>query len=333
MKRICYFLFLCMLAVAGLACGDASSDAAAPRASTDGYVLVADKAGDMLYFVNAQSFAVEDSLAVGRGPHEVAVAPDRRRAYVANYEGDGTISVVDLDARTETRRIALAPYSRPHGIEVSPDGNSVYVTVEANQAVIELDAESGEVLRAHDTGQDVTHMLAVSPDEERLYTTNLGSGNVTVIDLAEETVVTHIPTGAGTEGIALTPDGAELWISNREADTVSIIDTATNEVVDTLDVAGFPIRVYMTPDGARAIVSSAQAGAITVFDVETHEQLARIETGAMPIGVQVTPDGSRAFVANSGDGTVSVVGLSSYEVVQHVPAGQTPDGMAFAPAP
>lgn len=332
MTRICYLLLLGLFAIAVGACGEASSRVAGAQEADRSHVLVADKQGDMLYFVDAQTFAVEDSVAVGRGPHEVAAVPALRRAYVANYEG-GTISVIDLDTRTEERRIELDPYSRPHGIMGSPDGTSVYVTVEANQAVIEMDAATGEILRSLKTGQEVTHMLAVGPDEERLYTTNLGSGNVTVIDLAEETVVTHIPTGEGTEGIALTPDGSELWITNRAEDTVSIIDTETLEVTTTFDVEGFPIRAYMTPNGSRAVVSSARAGGVTIFDVEQREQLARLETGAAPIGVQITPDGSHAFVGNSRDGTVSVIDLEALNVVDQIALGEGPDGMAFAPVP
>lgn len=91
-------------------------------------LLVANKDGDSLYFVDPTSLTVEDSVATGRAPHEVAAAPNARRAYVANYEGPGTISVIDVEAQEEIDRWSLKGYSRPHGIQVGPEEEHVYVT-------------------------------------------------------------------------------------------------------------------------------------------------------------------------------------------------------------
>ena len=301
-------------------------------AADEGTVLVADKTDDVVFFVDAQTYAVEDTVAVGRGPHEVAAHPDLGRAYVANYEGEGTLSILDLDTRTEVERVDLSPYSRPHGITVHPDGKSVYVTVEANQSVIEVDAETGVVRRALKTNQEGTHMLALSADDKRLYTTNLGSGTASVLDLQDGAVVRHLQTGEGTEGIALTPDGEELWVSNRAEDLVSIIDTETLKTLDTIDVSGFPLRVYMTSDGTQALVSCARAGEVAVVDVERRTVIQRVATGHAPVGVQITPDDRRAFVGNMRGGTVTVLDLETPSVVRQIDLGSGPDGMAFVPA-
>lgn len=297
-----------------------------------GTVLVADKTDDVVFFVDAQTYAVEDTVAVGRGPHEVAAHPNLNRAYVANYEGEGTLSILDLDTRTEVERVDLSPYSRPHGITVHPNGESVYVTVEANQAVIEVDAQTGEVQRALKTNQEVTHMLAMSADDRRLYTANLGSGTASVLNLETESVVQHLQTGDGTEGLALTPDGEELWVSNRAEDTVSIVDTETLETLDTIDVSGFPLRVYMTSDGTQALVSCARAGEVAFVDVERRTVVKRVATGNAPVGVQITPDDQRAFVGNMRGGTVTVLDLTERSVLRQIDLGTGPDGMAFVPA-
>jgi len=290
-------------------------------------LLVADKTGDRVFFLNANTYAVEDTVAVGRGPHEIAVHTELGRAYVANYEGPGTISMLDLETRAEVKRIDLAPYRRPHGIAVR--GGSVYVTVEANQAVLEIDARSGAVKRALNTGQKGTHMLAIGADARRLYTTNLASGSVSRLDLIEGRVARHVETGAGTEGIALTPDGSELWVSNRAEDIVTILDTETLETRQTIDVSGFPLRVYLTHDGRRALVSCARAGEVAVVDVESREVLGRISVGTTPIGIQITPDDRRAFVGNMRSGQVTILDLETRSVLRQIRLGTAPDGMAL----
>ena len=298
--------------------------------SSAGYLLVADKEKDTLFFINAQTLEIENSVAVGRGPHEVAVAPALGRAYVSNYEGGLSISIIDLNTHREWQRIRLRRHESPHGIVMSPDG-LLYITVEANRAVLEMDPSNGEPLRTLQTNQRTTHMVVVSQDGRRLYTTNLGSGNVTVIDVDTGDIVQHIPTGNGTEGIALTPDGSELWITNRAADSISIIDTATLSIIETFEVTGFPIRVEISADGTRAVVSSAQAGVVTIIDVVSRNPLAQLEVGDFPVGIEITPDSSRAFVGNSRSGSVSVIDLQRLQVVDEINVGSGPDGMAFVP--
>lgn len=303
---------------------------AAPPSDGSPLLLVANKNGNSLSLVNASSWQVEDSVATGRGPHEVAAAPDRRRAYVANYEA-GTITVVDVDARRVTTTWPLDGYERPHGIAVGPTEEHVYVTAENAQSVLELDAETGDVLRSFETGKDGTHMLALSSDGTRLYATSIGSGTVSVVDLEVGDVRTHEPTGDGAEGVAVTPNDEEVWISNRADDTLSILDAHDDTVTDSLRVTGFPIRVAFGHEGTRAVVSRPRAGGIAVVDVPSRTVDANLETGAKPIGVLTHPDRPKAYVANSGSKIVSVIDLLDTTVIDTVSVGRGPDGMAFLP--
>lgn len=307
---------------------DSTRANAADTSSADaGTVLIADKTDDLLYFVDRATRSVEDSMAVGRGPHEVAVHPFEPVAYVANYEGDGSISIIDLETRTERERVMLEPGSRPHGIQVDAAGTAVYVTAEGLQAVLELDPQTGAVKRTLHTGQDVTHMLALG--SAHIYTANIGSGTATALNREAGNVDAHIATGEGAEGVALTPDGSEVWVSNRADDTVSIIDSETLAVVDSFTVEGFPLRIYMTPNGDTALLACAQANEVALVDVATREVMARLPTGDTPVGIQITPDGTEAFVGNMNGGSVTVIDLEAQAVVDTLPLGTGPDGMAF----
>lgn len=303
----------------------------APRpAPDDAVLLVANKNGNSLYVVDAASGTVTDSVATGEGPHEVAAAPNARRAYVANYAG-GTISVIDVETGTEVTRWPLDGYSRLHGIEVGPQEERVYVTAEAQQAVLEIDAASGTVRRTFTTGKDVTHMLALTSDASTLFATSIGSGTVSKIDLDAGEAVAHTETGDGAEGVAVSPNDREVWVTNRADDTVSILDATSTTVTDTLSVEGFPIRVDLSPNGRHAVVSTPRAGEAALYDAATHDLQTRLEVGAKPIGVLV-PTNGRAFVANAGAGTVSVIDLNRQTVTDTISAGRGPDGMAYIPA-
>lgn len=308
---------------------------AAPLAGQDGVLLVVNKSGSTLSFLDGASGEELGRVPTGFAPHEVAVSADGRWAYVTDY-GTGprpgsTVTVVDVPNRRVAATIDLGEHTRPHGITVTEDG-AVWVTTEGSAHVLRLDPERREVVVAAETGARVTHMVVVSPQHDRVFTTNIGSGTVTAVDAASGAVLAEIPTGAGAEGLTLSRDGERVYVTNREAGTLTEIDVATNAVIRSLDVGDFPIRVEVTPDGARALVSNAQANELAVVDLGEWRVERRIPVGAMPVGIEIVPDGRTAFVANTQADRISVVDLEEWRVTRELVAGDEPDGMTWVGA-
>lgn len=324
-----------LLFVPGLALLVAVSMSAAPKSADGPAVVVLNKAADEAVLIDPASYVVFATLPTGAGPHEVAISPDGTTAYVSDYGGRDepghTITVLDLVDRSVAATWDLGSYTRPHGIVTSADGALVWVTAEGARAVLELDAETGEIERVHRTNQNVSHMVAPTPDETKLYVANIGSGTVSVVDRSSGEVET-IETGAGSEGIDVSPDGSEAWVTNREANTISVVDVATDAVVAELESGGeMPIRVRFTPDGEEAWVSNAQSGSVSVFRTDSRERVADLDVGAVPVGILISPDGRRAFVANTRDDRVTVFDVPGRDVIATFEPGDEPDGMAWSP--
>jgi YVTN family beta-propeller protein len=313
-------------------------------AADTGTLIVLNKSDHEAALVNPETLEVIAKLPTGKGPHEAAVSPDGRYAYVSNYgsfqifrEGErpqmqpgNTITVLDLKSRAVKATFELGDYRSPHGIVVSRDGSRIWVTTEGAQAVLELDARDGKILKAWKTDQRTSHMLVPTLDEKKLYVANIGSGSVTVIERDADKVIS-IPTGAGAEGIDITPDGRQVWVTNRAAHTISVLNADTAAVLYTFESGGtMPIRVKFTPDGKQAWVSNARSSLVTVFDAATRQLIGKIEVGAVPVGIQMTPDGKRAFVANTNDNKVTVIDVAERKVLRSFTTGTEPDGMAWA---
>ncbi len=308
--------------------GGDTTRTAAPSNTDAGLLLVANKLDNTLYFINAETLELVDSTTTGEDPHEAVVTPDGNWAYTANMNGN-SLSVIDMATLEEVRRIDLAEFGKPHGLAVSGNGEKLYVTTEGSRvAVLEIEVSTDSILRVFETGQQGTHMVALSKDERTAYAPNLGSGNTTVIDLEAGEVVKTLATGDGTEGIDVHPNGGEVWITARSG-SVAVVNTETNEIEATLPADGLPIRVKFTPDGKHALVSCLQGRKVIVFDVADRKAIKEIETGAGPVGVLVRPDGEVAFIANTEDDIISVLDLNTLEITGSIPAGNTPDGMAF----
>jgi YVTN family beta-propeller protein len=299
-------------------------------------LLVLNKSDSTLSFVDPVTLKVMASIPTGDTPHEVEVSKDGRIAVVANY-GTGpnpgsTLSIVDVKARKELKRLTL-PLLRPHGLFAI--GNHIYVTTEGSRVVARYDVAKGEIDWIAGTGAEVSHMVVVGAGETKIYTANIGSDSISVLDLTEaprRIGLKQIAVGKGPEGLDLTPDGKQLWTSHRADPNLSVIDTATDKVVKVMPTGTkMANRLKFTPDGKRVLISDTGSNELVILDAATGEVVKRVATLAQPAGILIAPGGQRAFIACLGAKTVQVVDLAKLEVVDSIPAGNAPDGMAWAP--
>jgi DNA-binding beta-propeller fold protein YncE len=316
--------------------------ATAVAGELSGTAVVANQASDTISLVDLATMEAYRHVDVVGGPHEVAVSPDGRQVLVTNYNRRGlgpqkTLSLVSLPDGATIRTIDLGSYSMPHDLQWVDD-ERVVVTVEANQALLLVNTGNGEIERVFETGKSGSHMLALSADRRRLYSSNMaGAGSVSVFDFASGRKITDIDTGAECEGVGVSPDGKWVWAGNRAEDTVSIIDTERLEVVKTLESPGFPYRVEFTPDGSRVLVPHARSGTLMVGDVAGQRVLrhipltmARVENPSTA-GVFPHPDGVHAFVTVRNDDAMLIVNLDSGENLGRVDVQSSPDGVSYSP--
>jgi YVTN family beta-propeller protein len=296
-------------------------------------LLVVDREENILFFVNAETYETVATLRTGVQAQEVVLSPDGKTAFVSNFNDHrNTIMLVDVVEMTKIKDINPTPYYKPHGMAVTRDGKKLFVTCEASRAVVEMDIDSGQLLRAFDTAEKLTHMLALSPDEKTIYTTNSASGTVTIIDVGMGRRVGSLRSGGGCEGLAISPDGSEVWAANRRTDTITIIDTETNTAKDTIQCRGYPYRIKFTPDGERALVSCPSLNFVHVFDAKSRESIDVVRTNQAPVGIDITPDGKTAFSANVGKPSITVIDLEKLAEVTSFPIGTYPFAVKYVPA-
>ena len=314
-----------------------------PRAWAD-TVVVACKSDFQLALVDPATENVLAKLPTGRGPHEVAVSPDGRTAYVSNFgrysvypAGDtehdkagNTITVIDLVERKVKTTFDLGTHTGPHGMIVSHDGKLVWVTTETPQAVLELDSATGKILHVWNTTQVRSHMIVATPNEMKFYVTNTVSGSVSVIDKSTGEVKV-LSTGPGTEGIAISPDGKEVWAASRLDAKISVISTATDTIVASFSSGGkSPKRMEFTPDGSQVWVTNSGSSQTTVFDAHSRELIESLTTSKDPSGVSISPDGRRAYITNSAANVLTFVDVATRKILSTMPIGTDPDGVAWS---
>jgi YVTN family beta-propeller protein len=319
----------------------AQSPSSAGRVSLSGTVVAVNQQSDTITLIDLKTMEAYRHVPVVAGPHEAAVSPDGRSVLVTNYNKQGlgqqkTLSLIALPSGDTIKTIDLGEYRAPHDVRWV-DASRVVVTVEGSQALLLVNVTSGAIERVFRTGQEVSHMLALSTDRTRLYCSNMRSGSVTAFDFKTGQKIKDVPTGKECEGVGVTPDGRWVWAGNRAEDTISIIDTRTLEVTKRIASPGFPYRVQFTPDGKLALIPHANSSSLVIADVASQSIVKAIMLGLTKVaapssaGVFPHPDNRHVFVTVRNDNSMLVLDLVSGETLARVEVQNSPDGVSYSP--
>src|ERR1700744_5702698 len=139
------------------------------------------KSDHTLAIVDPTTLKVIAKAPVGSDPHEVVASADGKTAYVTIY-GGGSLHELDVIALVHQKAlpgIDTKPFMGPHGITFV--GGKVWFTAEGSKCVVRYDPASGTFDWTLGTGQNRTHMIYVTPDQKRVYTSNVSSGTISIL--------------------------------------------------------------------------------------------------------------------------------------------------------
>jgi len=76
---------------------------------------------------------------------------------------------------------------------IGPKNGLLYVSTELNRSITIIDPATLKIIGSIPTGQEQSHMFAITRDGRRAYTANVGPGTVSVLDLEAKKTITIIP--------------------------------------------------------------------------------------------------------------------------------------------
>lgn len=329
---------IALLGLAVAACAPVAGEGPSVRAGpgVSGALFVAGKFQNRLTKIDLATGDQVASVESCANPHELATSPDDRHVALACYGGTS----VDIFRASDLSRVIsidLGENARPHGIVWHRNGD-IYATAEGRQSVFRINrplGPSGPQIFEFATGKRGSHMVAVSPDGNLAWTTDLGSRTVTRVDLKTRRAPLSVEVGEEPEGIALSPDGKSLWVSARGSDKAFALDPDSMEVREEVATGDFPLRIAIRPQGDFAVTSDLADGALTVIDVVAEKAVRAIAVSSREEAeakAQVTilwsPDGERIYVAETMANTIAEVDFASGSVLRRLPGEGGGDGMA-----
>jgi DNA-binding beta-propeller fold protein YncE len=280
---------------------------------------------------------VEESGVTG---HEVAVSPDGRTAYVPIYGDSGvgrpgsdgrTLDVIDLASGKRTATIDFGRPDRPHHPQFGPDGR-LYVTTELTDSISVVDPRTRTVVQRFPTGQKESHMLALTRDGRRAYTSNVHAGTVSVVDLTGGGPPVLIPVCRFAQRIALSVDETMAFTADQEQPRLAVIDTRTNAVGKWVALPGIAFSTAPTPDGRSLVVTFPGRNEVGLLDLATMQMTRTLAVPPTPQAVVVSADGTRAFVSCDRSGQVAAIDVRAWTLERLIESGPMADGLALAVA-
>jgi YVTN family beta-propeller protein len=252
-------------------------------------------------------------------------APGGGRIYLSNVNGSIKVFEVGADGTVvPSRTIPLPPAGAPRrdeeipaGLALTDDGRRLYVCGNLSNRLLEIDSETGAVLRTTDVGVAPFDVVLAGG---KAYVSNWGGrrplpnditgpagrgtrvrvdpvrfiaseGSISVIDLESGTLRPEIMVGLHSSAMALAPDSRHLVCANAASDNISVIDTATDAVVETIwakqspaDLFGAsPNALVFSPDGKTLYAANGTQNAVAVLEFAPQRRESRL-TGLIPVG-------------------------------------------------
>ncbi len=246
-------------------------------------------ATDNIHVYDADTLELIDSGRAGTFPALMRMTPDGTQLWVTNFDtsptGDNSVRVLNPDTLEEIAALLPPNQQQPHGVAVTSDGSTVYVTniLSDNLTVFCTACGSGDPdiiafdvqLPALGRAVHQPQQCVLAKDEKRLFVSALTSGYVYVLntdaaDLDYLTFTAEVRVGDGPWNLAVSPDGNELWVANWASETVSVVNVSNPDapiVAATLDpthpfdtlrrILERPIGIAFSPDGSRVWVACA----------------------------------------------------------------------------
>lgn len=176
------------------------------------------------------------SVGLRADPHDLAIAPDGRRAWVT-LEGSDDLAVVGLEDGRVLRYVSTG--RAPHDLLFAPDGR-LWVTDWGGALHV---FDGGRLVRSISLGVEAHH-LAFTPDGREAWITDHGAGRVYVLSVRPVRVLRSLPFPGEPHHVAVTADGRWAAVADHEHGRLVVYGVRRHRRVATVPVGAGPHGVW-----------------------------------------------------------------------------------------
>lgn len=328
-----------------------------PSVPTGRRLYVPNQGDDMVAIIDVDNLIVSRYVNVGSSPASDAphfVVADDNYWYVSLI---GAGQVWKFDARTDTLVGVTSISGSPALLELTADGSKLYVsqfmTASTNRVNV-INTATMSVIRSIPVWT-MPHGIRLNRAGTRLYVANMMSDNISVIDVATDSVIamTMVAHDASPFGpvrympveLAVSPDDAFVLVTCSERQEVRMFDAVTMALIDSFRVGDQPWHLQFSPDGLYCYVANRRGNTVSIIHMPMRHVMETVTapaTFSYPHGCDVSRDGRYTFISSENIGhtftpryamefvgNVAVIDNVTLQIVKTLEVGRMPTGISI----
>ena len=172
--------------------------------------------------------------------HMLVIAKKTHTIYTANVNS-GSVTVVEPNRDGgEWTNTVIAVGKGPEEIGISPDGKEVWAANSEDGTVSIIDTAAKKVIETIPVGTKHSNRVKFTLDGKLVLISDLGSGELLVLDAKTRKVTKRMKLGSSVEGILMEPSGKRAYAAVSGDNKVDVVDLGTLEVVGTMETGKDP---------------------------------------------------------------------------------------------
>ncbi|MDE1863551.1 MAG: YncE family protein [Thaumarchaeota archaeon] len=178
-----------------------------------------------------------------------------------------------------------------------------------------------------------TGQIAVNPDTNIAYVTNIDENSVSVISGLTNKIVDTIPVGTSPVRLAVNPSTNMVYVSNANSQSVSVISGDTNSVVATIPVGSDPQSIAINHRTNMIYVANWISNTVSVIDGSANKVVATLSVcNLWSSDLAVDEPTDTIYVTCTGpEGKLVVISGTTNQLAGTISVGRDPDKVALNP--
>jgi DNA-binding beta-propeller fold protein YncE len=156
--------------------------------------------------------------------HMVLLNRDRSNIFTSNI-GSDSISIFQRGSGPDSWNQTVVPVGKgPEGFDLSPDEKELWVAHSGDGKVSIIDWARGKVVGTIDVHTTRSNRLKFTPDGKLVLISDLGTGDLLVLDAATHNERKRMNLGRGLAGILITPDSSRAYVAATGDNNVAVVN-------------------------------------------------------------------------------------------------------------
>ena len=253
-------------------------------------------------------------------------------AYITNERSGDLISIDQEGEIIHAQHLC----NRPRGMVKGLENNLLLIACSDDDKIIEVNIRTQIIERTFDNLAG-SMTLAIHRPSSRLFVTNEGKAQATVVDLKSGNTLAELPTGLEPDGIAVTDDGTQIFVASENAGLVHVFDATSYDQKALIVTNLRPRRVAILDSSLW--VSSEMGSRVEIFSTETFDKTGEVvfapkgfrSEQLTPVDILFDQTGTLAFVALGAANHVAFVDVETLEIVKYILVGRRAWGLGLSP--